>query len=312
MEGLPARFLERLCGIIPPQYLEGCVKNFSAEKILTVRVNTLKTNRDSILKIFKEHGIDFEQVPWYREAFVLNRMTQSQLKKTELLQKGLLYMQSLSSMLPALILNPQPGEDILDMCAAPGSKATQLASLMKNQGTIFAVDNVKDRYYKLRSIISLLGAEIVEPKFADARKLRIRDRLFDRILLDAPCSSEGRFKISDKKTLAYWSPRKIKEMVHKQRGLLLSATRLLKSGGVLVYCTCTFAPEENEGVLNWLLKKTGDAIEVTPINLKTTTTYPAIIVWGQKKYHAQISRCARILPVGIMEGFFIAKLVKRG
>ena len=133
---------------------------------------------------------------------------------------------------------------------------------------------------------------------------------FDKILVDAPCSSEGRFKIADKKTFAYWSLRKIKEMVHKQRGLLLNASRLLKPGGTLVYSTCTFAPEENEGVVNWLLKKTAGALKVEPVLLDDVVSYPAVEEWEGKIFNPAVRNCFRVLPTSEMEGFFITKIVK--
>jgi len=212
--------------------------------------------------------------------------------------------------LPVLVLDPRGGENILDMCAAPGSKTTQMAALMQNQGTIVAIEAVRNRYYKLKAVTSLLGVENVIFKLMDGRSYRAREQLFDKILVDAPCSCEGRFKVEDPKTYRYWSLRKIREMTRKQKGLLLNASRLLKPEGRLVYATCTFAPEENEEVLNWLLKKTAGTIRVDKIHIKDISAYPARQQWQGKTFDRQIENCLRILPDEKMEGFFIAKLQK--
>ena len=313
MDALPSLFLKRLRNILLPQkeYFDSCLQRFSQDKPVSVRINTLKTNRDNVLSALKNHRIAYRPAPSFPDALILTGVTLRELSKNELITNGCLYIQSLSSQLPVLILDPKPGERVLDMCAAPGSKTTQIASRMQNQGEVLALENVKDRYYKLKSVVTRLDARIVRPRFMDARKLRPDQNAFDKILVDAPCSSEGRFQIGKKETYAYWSLRKIKEMVRKQRGLLLKATRLLKSGGVLVFSTCTFAPEENEGVVDWLLKKTSDTMDVVPIAVDGIKTYPAVTEWQGKTFRSEVSRCLRVLPDDIMEGFFIAKFTKK-
>jgi 16S rRNA (cytosine1407-C5)-methyltransferase len=227
----------------------------------------------------------------------------------DLINDGFLYRQSLSSMLPALILAPCPGERVLDMCAAPGSKTTQMAAMMNNEGEIVAVEAIHQRSYKLRSVVEKMGAGNVSLKLTDARQFRSH-QLFDRILVDAPCSSEGRFKVREPKTFAYWSPRKIREMARKQKGLLLSASRLLKPGGVMVYSTCTFAPEENEGAVDWLMRKTQGALDVEAVDLKDIPRYPCLPEWRGKVFDSRVQKCLRVLPEDGMEGFFITKFVK--
>ena len=171
------------------------------------------------------------------------------------------------------------------------------------------VEAIRQRYYKLRSVVEQMGAANIALKIMDGRRFKC-DQLFDKILVDAPCSSEGRFHMDHPKTFAYWSPRKIKEMVRKQRGLLLSASRLLKPGGVMVYSTCTFAPEENEGVVDWLLRKTQGSLDMEAMDLKDIPHYPCLPEWQEKVFDPRVQRCLRILPENGMEGFFIAKFVK--
>ena len=310
MDGLPPVFIERLRQIIPQKYIASSLKTFSAKKNLAVRINTLKINKNALIAQLQEKNIRFKEISWCREALILEGATAQDPALAGFFQQGFLYAQSLSSLLPVLALDPKPGEAVLDFCAAPGSKTTQMAALMHNQGTITAVENIKGRFFKLKSVLSLMNAENVTCKLTDARRFRPWE-LFDKILVDAPCSSEGRFSVHDKKSCAFWSPRKIKEMSHKQKGILLAAGRLLKAGGILVYSTCTFAPEENEGVIGWFLGKTGNQFEVVPVDFPDIQRYPALGVWQGKKIDPQIQNSLRILPTKTMEGFFITKLARK-
>ncbi len=310
MNELPLLFLERLKKILPNGQFESAVKSlFNHNRFLSIRINSLKAEKEAAINTLLDNHIEFKEVPWYEEALILLNVSKRELQNTNLVAKGYIYIQGLSSMLPSLVLSPRPGEEILDMCAAPGSKTTQMASLMHNQGRIVSLENIKDRYYKLKAVIRELGATIVGCQLIDARKFHPH-QLFDKALVDVPCSSEGRFKTFNQKTCAYWSLRKIKEMVRKQKGILLNACRLVKPQGTVVYSTCTFAPEENEGVINWVLKKMEGAVKIEPIKLADIKTYPALSQWQGKTFDAQIQNCLRILPDEAMEGFFIAKLVK--
>ena len=304
-------FLERLKTIVGSERYEQVVQSFSRPDVLSVRVNTLKTNRREILTKLKERNITVQEIHWSTEALILEGLQRKELGQMDLVNEGLLYRQNLSSMLPALVLAPRPGERVLDMCAAPGSKTTQMAALMRNEGEIVAVEAIRGRYYRLKSVVAQMGATNVALKLTDARRFR-SSALFDRILVDAPCSSEGRFKMDDPETYAYWSPRKIKEMVRKQRGLLLHASRLLKPGGALVYATCTFAPEENEGVVDWFLRKTEGRLSLEPVNFTGIPNYPTLECWQEKIFATQVKNCFRVFPNAEMEGFFIARFIARG
>ncbi len=125
-----------------------------------------------------------------------------------------------------MVLDPRPGQRVLDLCAAPGSKTSQIAMHMNNQGLLKANEPVRQRLYRLKSVLQLTGAK-AQISSTDGRRLKEHEGLYDRILVDAPCSCEGRFIIDEPKSFAYWSVRKIKEMSHKQKGLLLNASRLL-------------------------------------------------------------------------------------
>lgn len=310
MAELPALFIQRLRDILSSSSFDSVLKSFYASRILSGRVNTLKTDVNFVWDFFRKHHVAFVSIPWYPEAFVIEDLTQEEFSCLDLVREGRIYQQSLSSMLPVLILDPKPGERVLDMCAAPGSKATQMAALMKNEGEIICLEKVRKRYYKLKSVIELLGAQNIHSYCLDARWFKAKD-LFDKILVDAPCSSEGRFKTEDPKTSAFWSFRKIKELQRKQRGLLLGGLRLLKKGGELIYATCTFAPEENEEVVDWALKKMDGHCRLLLFELPGVDTYPILARWQNKTFSPSLSAAKRIFPNGRMEGFFIAKFVKK-
>jgi 16S rRNA (cytosine1407-C5)-methyltransferase len=179
---------------------------------------------------------------------------------------------------------------------------------MNNQGTLKANEPVRQRLYRLKAVLQLTGAH-AQITSTDGRRMEGHGELFDRVLVDAPCSCEGRFILDEPKSFAYWSVRKIKEMSHKQKGLLLNAGRLLRPGGTMVYSTCTFAPEENEEVVDWFLRKTEGRFALSPIRIDGVKTYPCLTHWQKRTYDIGIRDAARILPNERMEGFFIAKFM---
>lgn len=307
---LPPIFIERLKKIIPSGDLDICLESFSTEKCFSIRVNTLKNSIEKVCSFLDKEGVPYYKVPWLKEALILKDVQWDDFRECELFGDGSIYKQSISSMLVPVVLSPKPNESVLDLCAAPGSKTTQISAMMNNSGNIIAVDIVKGRYYKLRSVAELLGAENIDFRLLDGRKLRPEERSFDRVLLDAPCSSEGRFSLLNKKTYAYWSIRKIREMRKKQRGLLLNASRSVRDGGVLVYSTCTFAPEENEGVVDWLIRKLHRNVVVEKIDVENfdLLSYPAITEWEGKAFCDKVKNCLRLLPSNSSDGFFIAKM----
>ena len=310
---LPEQFVERLQQIIPPEKIDSVLNTFTQEKSLCIRVNEIKISIEKVQELFEKKSIKYKKAKLGKGNFIL---TQEDIKQNnfykDLIAQGLIYPQNISSTIAAMLLDPKENETVLDMCAAPGSKTTQICAMMKNKGIIYAVDAVRKRTYKLRSVLKLLGAENVRTFCCDARRFRSPDiNGFDKILVDAPCSSEARFKVFDKKTYAYWSLRKVKETSKKQKGLLLSASRFLDKNGTLVYSTCSFSPEENEGVIDWFIRKTNNEFVVQKIKNRDIPTYPCLKNWQKKVFSEQTQNCLRILPDGVFEGFFIAVIKKR-
>lgn len=217
-------------------------------------------------------------------------------------------------MIPPLVLNPQKGDCVLDLAAAPGSKTIQLAGIVGETGQILAVEKIRKRFYKLQDNLARNSAGFVKTYMGDGERIWKRNmEAFDRVLLDAPCSTEGRFLESDPETYHYWSMRKVKEMVRKQSRLLFSAVQCLKPGGTLVYSTCTFAPEENEGVVDRILQQFGANLSVEEIDMPSSARWMnGLTSWKHKEFDRQVERARRILPDHMYEGFFICKFKKTG
>lgn len=302
---LPPEFEARLREILP-EIPEGL---FDPKAYQSFRINTLKITLEKAHELLKERNIAFEKAAFCDYAISVDRTHAQEILKSDLVSQGLLYSQGLQSMLPVLILDPKPGERVLDLCAAPGSKTSQMAMHMNNEGFLKANEPIRERFYRLKSVLELTGSK-AQLSWIDGRRMgKIVAEVFDRILVDAPCSSEGRFNLSEPKSFAYWSIRKIKEMSHKQKGLLLNASRMLAPGGSLVYSTCTFAPEENEEVVDWFLRKTENRFEPAPITIEGVKSYPAFVHWQKDQYDARVKNTLRVFPGERMEGFFIAKFV---
>ncbi|MDE1921337.1 MAG: RsmB/NOP family class I SAM-dependent RNA methyltransferase [Candidatus Omnitrophica bacterium] len=298
----PTEFEDRLKEILP-QRPDGI---FGPRAWQSFRINTLKTGVQEAWDALSRAQVDFRKVDFCPYAVLVPKSAARELLKSDLVADGLLYAQGLESILAVMVLDPRPGEHVLDMCAAPGSKTSQIAMLMNNQGTLKANEPVAQRVYKLKSVLRLTGARALLSS-VDGRRMRPEGEGFERVLVDAPCSCEGRFTLDEPKSFAYWSVRKIKEMSHKQKGLLLNASRFLKPGGTMVYATCTFAPEENEEVVDWFLRKTGGGFELVPPALNAIKTYPCLSQWQGRSYSFPGGTPLRILPDERMEGFFIAK-----
>ncbi len=309
---LPERFLERLREIIPSPHLDSVLDTFIKPRNTCFRVNTLKSSVDATREALKASGIVPHPVSWYEEAFWIYPTLRQRLLDHRVYREGQIYLQNLSSMIPPLVLNPQPGENILDLTAAPGSKTLQIAALMQNTGRIVAVEKVRPRYYRLLRNIDMQGASNVTAICTNGAFFWKRaPESFDRVLLDAPCSTEGRIHAANPDSYRYWSERKIHEMTQKQKRLIYSAIQALKPGGILVYSTCSFAPEENEAIIAHALKKFGDAIEPIPIALRPGTVQPALREWRGRMFPESVRHAYRILPSPTMEAFFVCKLVKK-
>lgn len=252
---------------------------------------------------------DFEPVSGLHQVWLAPEA--AELTYSQAAQEGQIYFQNASSVYAARMLGAQPDEEVLDLAAAPGGKTIALAAAMGNTGRIAAVEVVKGRFHRLKANLERCGVTNVQLYLRDGRGVgRAVPERFDRVLLDAPCSSESHMRWDDASTYQHWSPRKVKECQRKQKSLLRSAYAALKPGGVLLYSTCSFSPEENELVVDHLLKRT-DA-EVEPLELTQDHFLPGMTTWRNKALHPDLGTTLRILPHGVWDGFYMARLKKPG
>lgn len=312
MKTLPPLFLERLNQIVPEEISANIVDSFSLQRPVFFRRNTDAFTAELIERELGEAGIPVSSVSWYSDAFSTDASNMSKLQDTDLYRHGHVYIQGLSSMLPVLMLKPMPGDNVLDMCAAPGSKSTQLALMLEGQGKLLLNEKIKERFFRLKKNIDLQGFQNTELSLKPGAWFgRGMPEVFDKVLLDAPCSSEGRFHFSKPKSFQYWKPMKIKECQKKQKRLFRSAVHALKPGGLLLYSTCTFAPEENEAVIDWALRTMPDEVEALSLELPVSNYMAGLTCWKDKTYHNDVKKTARILPDEEMESFFMALIKKK-
>nr|MCK4929818.1 NOL1/NOP2/sun family putative RNA methylase [Nanoarchaeota archaeon] len=278
----------------------------------SIRVNTLKISINELKKRLQKKW-NLEQIPWCKQGFWIDYKLEGEKKRYDIgnvleHQLGYIYVQEAASMIPPVVLEPKPGELVLDMCSAPGSKASQIAALMQNKGLLISNDVKGDRLKPLGINLQRTGVSNALITQMPGHKFKKTSLRFDKVLVDAPCSGTGTIRRSYK-TLTMWSPNMIKKLASQQKQLIDSGFEVLKPDGVMVYSTCTMEPEENEGVISWLVDKYDDAkIEKIELNIKRS---PVILEFGKEKYNEQVKECLRIWPQdNDTEGFFVAKIQK--
>ena len=304
-------FVSRIASIlmIPKQRVIGI---FSQRAITTIRLNPLKGNVEETKKSLEAKGYELEAIEWDKYSYFIRNHDKSEVSQTLEYQDGKFYIQNLSSILDTLVLDPKEGENILDMCAAPGSKTTHIAAITNNNAKILANDVDMSRINSLKNVLNQFGAKNVKATFSDATEFgRKYPEYFDRVLLDAPCSGEGMIYMNSMKPLRFWSLEKIKRCSFLQRDLIMSAFRTLKKGGTMVYSTCTLEPEENEGVITGLLEHFPNAsIEELGVEINNKNVMSGITKWSGHLYNPAVKKTLRIIPNSKMMGFYIAKIKK--
>lgn len=280
---------------ITSKILEG----YSQKRKVTFRVNTLKTSIEKVEEVLKNNNIEFEKVSWSDVAYIVKNVREDTLKELEIYKNGEIYLQSLSSMLPPIVLEPKENTDILDMCAAPGGKTTELASLTNNNANITACELNKIRIEKLKYNIEKQGATSVYIMQEDSR--RINDFFsFDNILLDAPCSGSGTLNVEDVNLEKTFTKKLIEKSQKAQLELLNKAVKILKQGQEMVYSTCSILNVENEEIVSKILKN--NKVEIVPIEFEGKEELPLL--------PTKIDGTLCVIPTELYEGFFIAKIRK--
>lgn len=275
----------------------------------TFWVNPLKISRAQCLDYFKHIGASVTPLPWHPLAFRWSHDTVLGRHWTFL--AGLVHIQEAVSMLPVMVLDPKPGEHVLDLCAAPGNKTAQIAIAMQNRGTVVANDRDYGRMRAFGQIQKRLGLINVSTTICDGVRFPDRDNTFDKVLVDAPCSCEGTVR---KRTEKKFTPNvgHSRRLAQVQVQLLKKAIQLCRPGGSIVYSTCTFSPEENEAVIDHILKTQGEALSIEPISLPDFTFSPGITHWAGRDFDPRVINTVRIWPhQNDTGGFFMALLHKR-
>lgn len=308
---LPEAFEALLDRVIPAEHLERARASFAVEKPTTFWINPLRADPSATRAELEALGLALEPIPWSADTFAIAPEQRAVLTRSALVTEGRLYVQSLSSLLAPLALGPEPGEEVLDLAAAPGGKTIRMAVMMENRGRIGAVEPIKARFHKLRANLERAGVTIAKTYMFDGRGVgRKTPERFDRVLLDAPCSSEARFSRLDPESFAHWSPRKVKEAARKQHGLIESAFTALKPGGTLLYCTCSLSPEENELPVHRLLARHSDAVAIEPMNLPFDDVTEGLTSWDGEPLEASLAHARRVLPTETMDAFFLCRMRK--
>ena len=285
------------------QYGEGIynkiIEGYNQKRFTTLRVNTLKAKVSYICSVLSGNNIEYEKVSWNNEALIIKNANEIDIKELEIYKNGEIYLQSLSSMMPAIILEPKENEDILDMTAAPGGKTTQIAALTNNKANITACEMNTVRADRLKYNVEKQGATSVTVLKEDSR--RLNDYFsFDKILLDAPCSGSGTILLNNERTYKNFSENLVKKTIKSQKDLLKKAIKILKPGHELVYSTCSILKQENENTIKEIIEK-GQA-EVMAINEGKLKDIP--------KLKSNIDGALTVCPNEYYEGFFVAKLRK--
>jgi len=296
-------FYENLCTVYGTPGADAIVAQLAQPSMLSFWINPLRPATDSRAQLARGSqrvaGLaDVWQVP-----------TDSGLTSTDSATNGEIYIQNPSSTFAVRVLQPGRDEEILDLAAAPGGKTIGIAAAMHNTGRLAAVEPVVGRFHRLRANVERCGASNVDFYQRDGRGVgRAVGERFDRVLLDAPCSSEARMRWFEPGSYRHWSARKVKESQRKQKSLLRSGYAALKPGGRMVYCTCSFSVQENELVVQHLLRRTDARLEPIPHELNNTLAGMTSV--NGKVLDADLAHTLRIVPDSVWDGFYIALLRK--
>lgn len=302
---LPQEFLDAVSEQYEPKDAQRIFNGFMEERPVTLRINRIKTDVRTVMERFRRDNIRFERVLWYEDALIIRNCREKDLESHELYQNGDIYLQSLSSMIPPLVVAPRLGSKVLDLTAAPGGKSTQLAALMDNDGFILANELNGIRAERLKFNVERQGASMVEVRVGDGKRLEEQwGSFFDAVLLDAPCSGVGLFALGNSQTYRYWSMRTVNQLANEQKKLLRTALWALKPGGTLVYSTCTLMRQENEAIVNWAAEKYAEFLTVEQVDLKITGAHTLEVRFENG------GKGLTILPSELYEGFFVAKMRK--
>lgn len=271
------------------------LKSYEENKVVSLRINTIKTTTEEIIKYLEEQNITYETITWSDTALVITNKTENELQELDIYKEGKIYLQSLSSQLPPIFLNPKENEMILDMTAAPGGKTTEIAALSNNKAMITAIEKNKIRSERLQYNVDKQGAKKVTVLNTDARNLN-EYFMFDKILLDAPCSGSGTITNNNFNS---FNEDLVNRSIKFQTTLINEAIKHLKVGGELIYSTCSILSCENDEIIKSILNSN---IELIPLDLTNYQDIP--------KLSTKLEGTLCVCPSKYYEGFYVAKIRK--
>jgi len=299
VEKLPQFLIDELNKQYGEDITNKIIDGYKEKRVVSLRVNTLKSNLEKVCEELNKNNIEFEKISWSDVALIIKNATEEDLQELSIYQNGEIYLQSLSSMLPPVIMEPKENTDILDMTAAPGGKTTQIAALTNNNANITACEMNNIRIEKLKYNIEKQGASSVAIMQADSRNLSDYFA-FDQILLDAPCSGSGTIDLNNERTYKNFTEILVEKSTKSQLTLLKKALKILKPGHEMIYSTCSILARENEEILNKALK--GTNAEIVPVELEGIEDVPVL--------PTRIDGTLCVCPNKYYEGFFMAKIRK--
>lgn len=301
---IPELFKQRYCQLVDdPELFLSTLMEYAPRSF---RVNRLKASVADVKSRFEEYGIRLTQMNWYEDAFLSENPDIGATLEHFL---GMIYIQEIVSMFPPVIIKNElkQAKFVLDGCAAPGSKTTQMAAIMENKGTIIANDLSYGRIRALKFNIEKTGT--LNTIITNRDLNSFPNLQFDVVLLDAPCSAEGTIR-KNFEVFSTWNKRTIENQSRVQKAMITKAFDLLAPGGTMVYSTCTFAPEENESVVDWLLQNRPEA-KLEQIKIDGFKLSPALEEWEGVQFDLRIKNAVRVWPHhNNTGGFFLVKVKK--
>jgi len=294
---MQAIFEERIKKINPE-----ILKGLKEKKEFSFRINRHKADLEVIDELRKE-GFFPKSVSWSEYVYTLPIEDRKKITKSSAYTQNKIYIQNLSSIIAALSLGVNEDDWVLDLAAAPGGKSLIFSEIAKK---VSAVEPDKKRFFRMKRNFKIHGAKNIQTYNKDGRFVyKATGEMFDKVFLDAPCSSEAHIDGE----VTWWNLKRVKRFSRLQKELLISAFESLKRGGEMIYATCTFSPEENEENIDFLLKKYSNA-EILKVDLPIDNIQEGITEWEGKTYSNEVKKAIRILPKDAYSGFFFCKIRK--